>query len=333
VAGTRDIELQRGVEPIRERPEMYVGDLAGEGLYNLIWGLVAHYFDHRSPSGPSSLSIEIDRDSTVTIRDDGHGIPIEYWERPLERQFATMQGRLLGVPPQTIASALSETLVVATTREGERWTQPFARGIPTSEMVSLGGSAERGTMLRFRPDPVVFPSIDFDHAQIADRLRAIAWLCSPFAISWQGERLESAGGIARWVDLICDSPIEARISTWLPDARVNLALAWRGSGAPILRSFANSYETVAGPHLDAFWTQLTGLAARALEVDVDADHVRERLEVGLVGIVHVMLPDPFFQDGTHTTLRSPGAATQVERGFASIELTAPLRRFLLARLL
>jgi len=210
--------------------------------------------------------------------------------------------------------------------------------------MSLGPSPKAGTTIRFRPDPTIFPLIAFEPAVIAERLQTLAWLTPRLAISWQGDRLIGTRGLAGLAEHLCVGLCEAQLALRCvaepaaeihsPDAvAVDVALAWRGDGEPIVRGFVDMTVTPKGTHVDGMWAGLTALASRIAEAPLAADRVHARLAPGLVAIVRVTLPEPHFAGSTKAKLDSASAGEAVERALASADISLPVRRFLLSRLM
>ena len=282
---TNDIQVLTLAEAIRKRPGMYIGGVDSVGLHHLIWSLVEPAaVVARSGQRLTMLDVE-HTDEWVTVRHDGPDLSVETVDgRPLlAALFTQFPRRGMFVMPgceSVIACALSEVFEVETHRDGERWTQTYCRGAAAGEVISMGPSAARGTTIRFRPDPAIFPSTAFDTMVIAERLQTLAWLTPQLAIRWQGERLPSRGGLAGWAEQLCAGECEIELVLRRdanPTANVDssdavaveVALAWRGAGEPIVRGFVDITVTPHGQHIDALWAGLAALAARITGTPVD----------------------------------------------------------------
>jgi len=343
------IQVLTLVEAIRKRPGMYIGGVDSFGLHNLIWNLVEPALVvARTGQRFTTLEVEL-ANEWLTVRHDGPELSVETVDgRPvLAALFTQFARRGMFVMPgcePVITCALSEAFEVETHRDGECWTQTYHRGAEASEVCSTGPSSARGTQIRFRPDPTIFPSTTFDSMRIAERLQTLAWLTPQLAIRWQGERLLSRGGLAGWAEQRCGGECEIKLALRReanPTANVDssgavaveVALAWRGAGEPIVQGFVDLTVTPHGQHVDAMWAGLAALAARISGTPVDEVRARAQLGPGLVALVRVTVPEPRFAGQTKEKLDSAIAGIAVESVFAAVDISPELRRFLLARLL
>lgn len=356
------IQVLRGLEGVRKRPGMYVGDtIDGSGLHHLLWELVSSVIDQHVAGYATELRVEVSADHWVTVHDDGPGIPVDLVpprlhaedERAisaLELVFTTLQsgptfgshypnlGVRFGVAFAAV-SALSSRVDVETTRDGVRWAQSYERGVAVTALRRLGRTSREGTTIRFRADPDVFSSVAFDHEQIHTRLQELAWLAPHLRIYFQERRLLARGGLGGWARELARTrgDVEAAfaITQINGDVRVDLAMAWNESGAPVTRAFVNTCDTPRGTHVDALWNAFTSYARSINAAASRPSTVREALERGFTGIIHVGLFAPAFAGATRERLVSPEAGRAVARAvtaWLASSASWSARRFLDQRL-
>ena len=334
-----DIQVLSCLEAVRKRPGMYVGDTAGDGLYQLLWEAAGNVIDLHLQRDATELHVEISQDSWVTVRDNGPGIPTTVLECVFTQLHAgaTYDGHyphvhigpgLRGVG-LAVVNALSQRLEVETTRDGIRWAMSFERGERVSQLRRLGPTAIEGTWIRFQPDPAIFGSIELEVARVGARLQQLAWL-NPFLGIWfQERRLPARGGIRRWAESLAADrgSVVARYSTCQSSdgVFVDLAMAWSHSDDLDVRGFVNANETSGGTHVAGLWRGLAKVARVLGAPARPAETARTVLGRGLVAFVHVGLFGPQFASPTRDHLASPIAGTAVANVLAR-DLPAALER-------
>jgi DNA gyrase subunit B len=307
------IVVLRGLEPIRKRPGMYVGDPRDRSsLHNLLWVAVDHVLDLHLDRCATELHVDIAPDAWVTVRDDGPGTLIE-------DSCTRLHGGAYHPFPRVpfgdvriglgfaVINALSTRLEVETTRDGTRWAQAFARGEIASDLRCLGPTAIVGTTMRFRPDPEIFGAIELDLATVESRLQELAWLNPLLRISFQDRRRFGAGGPAGWV---CSrgGVVGFGFVGAVDDIAVDLAIGWRpAGGAPEVHGFVNMRAVADGTHVDGIWHGLADAAAGLTA----ADNVRELLAPGLLVMLHVGMEGAQLGSVTHPRLQNPKAEAVV----------------------
>lgn len=329
------IEVLKGLEVVRRRPAMYIGDIAdGSGLRNMLSSAVTWVVDQHRERVATELHVDIDRDSWITVRDDGPGVAAAMFENAFTRMLAGGSGVRYGVGFAPI-SALSSRLEVETTHGGVRSAQAFERGVAVTEPHELGSNGG-GTQLRFRPDAEIFGSIDLDHARVRAWLQQLAWLYPSLRVCFQGERLAWRGGICGWVAQLAGA-VETMYATRqaFGGVGVDVVLAWSSSlSSSTLRSFANGDETVDhGTHVDGLWAGVADFASAANATVRTAGDIRGTLAPGLVAIVHVELVHPSFKSQLRERLTSPSACSTMRQAVAADLADALLRDMSLRRLL
>ncbi len=338
-----EIQVPEGLEGVRKRPGMYVGDIEDSGHRNLLWEVVGNVIDLHLSRMATELHVDVGADSWVTVSDDGPGMPVEpsrpgatsLLEAICTRLHAggTYDGHFPHVHVMhfgnglAVVNALSTRLDVETTRDGVRWAQTFERGGARTELRQLGPTTIEGTTIRFQPDPEIFRSIAIDVQLVRERLQQLAWLHPLLRVWSQGERLVARGGLPAWACQLAARPIDGTFAVHgtHDGVFVDLALAWAGSAEPLVRSFVNTQETRSGTHIDGIWRGLVTFADEMRALVDEPDKVRSVMSPGLVALVHVGLHSPRFGGPTREHLTSPAAADAVARVVAS-ELPGALWR-------
>ena len=187
-----DIKVLEGLEAVRKRPGMYIGDTAERGLHHLVYEVVDNSIDESLAGECDEITVTIHRDNSITITDNGRGIPFDLHpteKKPAVEVVLTMlhaggkfdksaykvSGGLHGVG-LSVANALAEHLEVKIKRDGKVFHQQYARGAPQGALTEVGKSEGRGTTITFRPDPQIFEIIDFSFDILSQRLRELAFL-------------------------------------------------------------------------------------------------------------------------------------------------------------
>src|SRR3990170_3065013 len=198
----KDIIVLEGLEPVRRRPGMYIGSVDAAGLHHLVWEILDNAIDEAINGHARRIQVTLHEDgSTVTISDNGRGIPVDvhprYRKPALELILTTLHaggkfadhvyshsGGLHGVGA-SVVTALADTLVAQVRRDGLVWEQTFSRGKAVSGLRRAGAASDTGTTITFRPDPSIFPSVAFDPATIARRLEQASYLHKGLRLSFR----------------------------------------------------------------------------------------------------------------------------------------------------
>jgi DNA gyrase B/Histidine kinase-, DNA gyrase B-, and HSP90-like ATPase len=327
---TLNIDILEGLEPVRRRPAMYVGDTGAYGLEKMVFEVIANALDQHLAGHAERLAVTVDGQGWVTVDDDGQGLPIPAGgaEAFLNNVFcclhsgATLDGHHPHVHLTSVGvglgvvNALSERMELEVRREGSVRRAAFARGVLVEPLSDAGSTSAHGTTIRFLPDPLIFLDHRADAATWQRRLSELAWLNPRLAVSLQGQSLHQPTGLAGWtLQLGGERVVPASLLSLedeVDDVVVELALAWRRHARhPFLRSFVNHEETRGGSHTD-------GVLA-ALEAVADPGRLKGARK-GLIGVVHVGLLAPRFQGPTKVVLHVAEARQAVE-----VALTRALR--------
>jgi DNA gyrase subunit B len=329
------IQVLEGLEAVRKRPGMYIGSTSARGLHHLVYEIVDNSIDEALAGFCKNIEVTIHPDNSVTVKDDGRGMPIGIHHKmgiPTVQVIMTVlhaggkfggggykvSGGLHGVGA-SVVNALSESCIVTVTREGGIWRQKFERGKIVSDFEHIGESDDHGTCTYFKPDPEIFEELEFDYDTLAQRLRELAFLNKGIRISFSDERIEKKedfiyeGGIKSFVSYLNrnkenlhSEPIY--VEGVKDDYIVEVALQYNDGYTENIFSFANNIDTVeGGTHLVGFKTALTRVFndyakkfghLKESDKNLSGDDIRE----GLTGVISVKLSDPQFEGQTKTKL-------------------------------
>jgi DNA gyrase subunit B len=354
----QDITVLEGLEAVRKRPGMYIGSTGVRGLHHLVYEVVDNSVDEALAGHCDAVSVQIHPDSSVTVVDDGRGIPVDVMEkegRPAVEVVLTVlhaggkfgdgggykvSGGLHGVGV-SVVNALSEYLRVEVRRDGHLWTQEYERGAPQSELAKGPPTKETGTTITFLPDAEIFESLDFEFPTLEQRLRETAFLTRGLRISIEDERAEGSraefhyeGGIEDFVRYLNENkdPIHKKVVFFAGDSdegAVEVAMQWNSSYQESVFSFANNINThEGGAHLSGFRSALTRTINRYAREkgqlkEKDENLSGEDVREGLTAVVSVKLTDPQFEGQTKTKLGNPGM-----EGFVATVVNQKLAEFL-----
>ncbi len=285
----QDITVLEGLDPVRERPGMYIGSTGPRGLHHLVYEVVDNSVDEALAGYCSGLTVTIQPDNSIVNVDDGRGIPVgnmPQYNKSAAEVVLTMlhaggkfggagykvSGGLHGVGV-SVVNALSEWLELDIYRDGFHWHQRFERGVPVTPLEKLekrDKNAPTGTTVSFMPDPDVFEEVEYDYRVLAQRLRETAFLTKNLRIELIDERAEGettvfqyAGGVRDFVDYINrdKDPVHRTVIYFeneTPDGQVEVAMQWNSSYNDSIFTFANNINTTeGGSHLSGFRGALT----------------------------------------------------------------------------
>ncbi len=340
-----DIQILDEIEAIRLRPGMYIGGTGHEGLQHLLYEIVYNSIDEAMAGFCDQIEITIHKENSITVIDNGRGIPIDTiptaditaLEAVMTRLHAgakfggsayNISSGLHGVGASAV-NALSSWLRVEIRRQGKIYLQEYRRGIPTGPVQAVGDTTNTGTTITFLADAEIFEDLNYDFNTTCQRLRELAFLNKGVQISLEDERSGQdktfyfEGGIATFVRLLNRNrpvihPLPIYLSAIANSTMIEVALQYNNSFTEATFSFANCVNTRdGGSHLTGFRSALT----RALndyarknklikdsEPNLTGDDVRE----GSVSIINVKLPKPQFEGQTKTKLGNPEVRSQVE---------------------
>ena len=354
----QDITVLEGLEAVRKRPGMYIGSTGPRGLHHLVYEVVDNSVDEALAGHCDEVSVTIHPDNSVTVADDGRGIPVAIMakeRRPAVEVVLTVlhaggkfgdgggykvSGGLHGVGV-SVVNALSEHLDVEVRRDGFHWTQSYARGKPQHDLRRGEPTDRTGTTVTFLPDADVFETLELDFSMLEERMRETAFLTRGLRIEIVDERGEGQraefryeGGIVDFVTYLNESkePMQKKVISFSGESgegALEVAMQWNGSYQESVFSFANNINThEGGSHLSGFRSALTGVLnkyardkgqLREKDENLTGEDVRE----GLTAVISAKLSDPQFEGQTKTKLGNPGM-----QGFVHSVVNARLAEFL-----
>lgn len=354
------IQVLEGLEAVRKRPGMYIGSTSGKGLHHLVWEIVDNSIDEALAGYCTEINVEIEKDNSITVKDNGRGIPVGIHEkmgRPAVEVIMTVlhaggkfdgsgykvSGGLHGVGA-SVVNALSTELDVTVYRDGKVHYQEFERGVPKADLKVIGDTEVTGTTTHFKPDPEIFTeTTEYDYDTLATRVRELAFLTKGVKITIEDKRDGKErkneycyeGGIKSYVEhlnrsreVVHEEPVYIEGSK--AGITVEVALQYNDSYTSNIYSFANNIHTYeGGTHEAGFKTGLTRVIndyARRNGVfkESDPNLSGEDVREGLTAIISIKHPDPQFEGQTKTKLGNSEARTITDALFSEA-----LEKFLL----
>ncbi|MET3726422.1 DNA gyrase subunit B [Fictibacillus halophilus] len=347
-----NIQVLEGLEAVRKRPGMYIGATNVRGLHHLVWEIVDNSIDEALAGYCDTIRITIEEDNSITVEDNGRGIPVGMHEkmgRPALEVIMTVlhaggkfggggykvSGGLHGVGA-SVVNALSTMLEVTVSRDGKLHYQSYERGVPTADLKVIGETDKTGTRTHFKPDPEIFTeTLEYDFPTLSNRIRELAYLNRGLRIIAEDKRGEEPvvkeyhyeGGIKSYVEhinrtreVLHEEPIF--VEGEKDGISVEIAFQYNDSYASNIYSFANNINThEGGTHESGFKTALTRVIndygrKNNLFKDNDTNLTGEDVREGLTAIISIKHPDPQFEGQTKTKLGNSEARQITESIFS-----------------
>ena len=346
-----NIQVLEGLEAVRKRPAMYIGDLSVKGLHHLIWEVVDNSIDEALAGHCTEISVKINVDNSITVVDNGRGIPTGI--HPKENKSALevvmtvlhaggkfdkdtykVSGGLHGVGVSCV-NALSEHLVATVYREGKIFEQQYKKGIPVEDVKQIGKTNDRGTKVTFTPDKEIFTVSEYKYDTIANRLRELSFLNAGIKIILVDDReldddgnpkrdeFISEGGLVEFVNYLDGSrekliPEPIYMEGKKENVPVQVALSYNLSYSENVVSYVNNICTIeGGTHVAGFRRGLT----RTLKSYADKSGLLEKVKFditgddfreGLTAIISIKIAEPQFEGQTKTKLGNTEAMGAVD---------------------
>ena len=333
--GAENIKVLKGLEAVRKRPGMYIGDTNISGLHHMIYEVVDNSIDEAMAGYCDTIDIELTREGSAIISDNGRGIPVDM--HPTEKISAAtvvltvlhaggkfdkdtykVSGGLHGVGV-SVVNALSKKLVVNIKRDGKLHRQEFSKGIPQSDLEIIKTTNRTGTQVEFWPDDSIFEIMEFDDEILTKRFRELAYLNPKITINFKDQRngrnesFHYEGGLESFVtDLNKNEAVSKAVSFsgGEEDVLVDFALMYNDTYSENLLSFVNNIKTPdGGTHEAGFRAGLTRvitnyIAANAAAREKDTKITGEDIREGLIAVISVKVPEPQFEGQTKGKLGS-----------------------------
>jgi DNA gyrase subunit B len=336
-----NIQVLEGLEAVRKRPAMYIGDISVKGLHHLVYEVVDNSIDEALAGYASHIDVTINADNSITVIDDGRGIPVDMHEKEhksalevvltvlhaggkFDKGSYKVSGGLHGVGVSCV-NALSTYLRAEVHRNGKAYMQEYSCGKPTCELTVIGDSSHTGTSITFKPDDSIFTETVYDYNTLANRLRDLAFLNAGITLTLtdmrnvdeegkpHGETFYSANGLREFVEYI-DANKESLINdvihlnTERQGIPVEVALTYNNTFNENVYSFVNNINTIeGGTHLTGFRRGLTSTLKKYAEDSKMLDKVKieissDDFREGLTAVVSVKVMEPQFEGQTKTKL-------------------------------
>ena len=343
---SKDIKILEGLEAVRKRPAMYIGSTGPNGLHHLIWEVVDNSVDEAMAGRCSKITVSLEKNGSVTVEDDGSGIPVKPHPKTkisalttvlttlhaggkFESGAYTVSGGLHGVGI-SVVNALSTFVKVQVQRDGHFWNQEFDLGKPKSKIKRGKVSKKTGTKVNFLADPEIFDETQtYDYEIVAERLRQTAFLNKGLKIILTDNRVKPPtkeeyhykGGLIDFVEYLNEGfeTLHGKIisfSDQTKDSEIEVALQWKNEDDVTVKSFANNIHTLeGGTHEEGLRTAVTKAIndfakKRNLHSDISltGDDIRE----GMTGVVSVRVKEPQFEGQTKTKLGNTEMKSRVQ---------------------
>jgi DNA gyrase subunit B len=352
-----NIQVLEGLEAVRKRPSMYIGDVSVRGLHHLVYEVVDNSIDEALGGYCSNIEVEIHEDNSIVVKDDGRGIPTDFHEKEgksalevvltvlhaggkFDKDSYKVSGGLHGVGVSCV-NALSIHLKAEIHRQGKIFVQEFSKGKPLGEVVVTGESDKTGTIITFLPDKEIFITTEYNYEILAARLRELSYLNKGIhlnIIDYREKELDgqfrenhfySDKGLAEFVEYLDQTREKLiddviHVSTTKNEVPVEIALQYNTSFSENIHSYVNNINTIeGGTHLTGFRRGLT----RTLKTYAEKSGMLSKLKFdisgddfreGLTAIISVKVQEPQFEGQTKTKLGNSDISAVVDQAVSEV---------------
>ncbi len=339
--GASSIQVLEGLEAVRKRPAMYIGDISAKGLHHLVYEVVDNSIDEALAGYATTIDVTINEDNSITVVDDGRGIPVDMHEKEhksalevvltvlhaggkFDKGSYKVSGGLHGVGVSCV-NALSTYLRAEVHRDGNAYMQEYCCGKPTTELTIIGSSDRTGTSITFKPDDSIFTVTTYDYQTLANRLRDLAFLNAGITLTLtdmrvlddegnpKSETFYSAEGLnefVRYIDASKEPLINdvIHLNTERGGIPVEVALTYNSTYNENVYSFVNNINTIeGGTHLTGFRRGLTSTLKKYAEDNKLLEKAKVEINSddfreGLTAVISVKVMEPQFEGQTKTKL-------------------------------
>ncbi len=351
------IQVLEGLEAVRKRPAMYIGDIGERGLHHLVYEVVDNSIDEALAGFCTHVEVTINEDNSVTVRDNGRGIPVDWHKKEnksalevvmtvlhaggkFDKSSYKVSGGLHGVGVSCV-NALSTKCVVTVCRDGKMYRQTYAKGKPTTGVEEIGPTKGQGTEVSFWPDGSIFSTTEFQFYILENRLRELAYLNKGVRMQLTDKQVKDEKGEPKTVVFYSDEGLK-EFATYLDESReplfdgvvyidtikngipVEIALRYNTSYSENVHTYVNNINTIeGGTHLEGFRRGLT----RSLKKYADGLGVLEKQKIeingddfreGLTAVISVKVQEPLFEGQTKTKLGNSEVSAAVDQAVSEM---------------
>ena len=352
------IQALEGMEHVRKRPSMYIGDVGSRGLHHLVYEVVDNSIDEAMAGYCSSISIEINKDSSLTVEDNGRGIPVGIHKKEgvsalevvmtkigaggkFDKDSYKVSGGLHGVGVSCV-NALSQLLVAKVYRDGKEYEQSYSKGKPSAPVKEVGKSEKTGTLVTFTPDKEIFKEVtEFDYEILSNRMRELSFLNKGLTISITDNRTKdkdgnpisetfhSKEGLSEFIQYLDKGrvPIISSIIKMEGEKNgipVEVAMVYNSSFSENLHSYVNNIDThEGGTHLTGFRRGLTNTLKKYADSSGLTDKLKfdissDDFREGLTAVISVKVAEPQFEGQTKTKLGNREVSSAVSQSVSQM---------------
>ena len=352
------IQALEGMEHVRKRPSMYIGDVGSRGLHHLVYEVVDNSIDEAMAGHCSAITLEINNDSSLTVEDDGRGIPVGMHKKEgvsalevvmtkigaggkFDKDSYKVSGGLHGVGV-SVVNALSELLIAKVFRDGKEYEQSYRQGKPIEAVKEIGKSDKTGTLVTFTPDKEIFKEvIDFDYEILSNRMRELSYLNKGLRISITDNRKKdedgnaftetflSKEGLSEFIQYLDKGrlPIISSIIKMQGEKNgipVEVAMVYNSSFSENLHSYVNNIDThEGGTHLSGFRRGLTNTLKKYADSSGLTDKLKfeissDDFREGLTAVISVKVAEPQFEGQTKTKLGNREVSSAVSQSVSQM---------------